>query len=204
MSPDNSVLVKFIFINNIDKNTPSAIIKPYEKKVIGPNLNNTGNINYSLFFYLISTRVKLILHNLFKIASLTFAMTGKSNGKNIGYYINFNQPFELVSEASSFFNIKSKKMKAETEMKVSARLKTGHILKSRKSITAPNRNRSIRLPNAPPIINPTAICCILLRGRIDLIITNKKTHPIATKIYEAKGLFLNMPKAMPVFFTKVR
>jgi len=36
----------------------------------------------------------------------------------------------------------------------SARLNTGQMRKSKKSITNPNLNRSIRLPKAPPKINP--------------------------------------------------
>ena len=37
-----------------------------------------------------------------------------------------------------------------TTMAMSAILKTGHIRKSKKSMTCPKRTRSIRLPRAPP------------------------------------------------------
>ena len=45
-------------------------------------------------------------------------------------------------------------------MKVSARLKTGQILKSIKSITCPKKILSIKFPIMPPSINPKLIASI--------------------------------------------
>ena len=62
--------------------------------------------------------------------------------------------FELTF--ASLRKSKIPKIITPTVIALSARLKTGQIRKSKKSITYPKRIRSIRLPQAPPKINDKA------------------------------------------------
>lgn len=85
----------------------------------------------------------------------------------------------------------------------SATLKTGQILKSRKSMTQPNNKRSNKFPIAPPIINAklNLIHNLSFFKQNEKIVIRMMVRPeIQMKNWVACG---KIPKALPVFFTKV-
>lgn len=93
-------------------------------------------------------------------------------------------------------------------IEISATLKTGHILKSMKSMTYLKFILSIRLPNAPDIIRIKPRLQRRLSRNFPLLIAFIRRIPmIATAAIDTAMkkyvLFLKSPKAIPVFFTNV-
>jgi len=98
--------------------------------------------------------------------------------------------------------------KVPTVIALSAILKTGHILTSMKSITYPNISLSTRFPNAPERIKIRPKSNVRLDKNSFLLIALKISVPIKSTAtidikINIKALFLNRPKAAPVFVTNV-
>src|SRR5829696_4996106 len=86
----------------------------------------------------------------------------------------------------------------------SARLNAGHSGGSRKSVTAPSRTRSARLPSAPPASRPTPIHN---RGRAGSVANQPRTKasaPSVTASTSASPASSSNPKATPLLATRER
>jgi hypothetical protein len=87
-------------------------------------------------------------------------------------------------------------------MALSARLNTGQIWKSMKSVTLPEKpdpctTRSVRLPSAPPRIKPSAIATDVRDRRSDATQIATATTTVATA--KTSGALRPSPNAPPEF-----